>query len=109
MKKIEFNFKNLELVKGCPTDINGNGQEDDDYNNDGYVDEYDQNYYDGYTAGYGDDSCIADDFLDNPEGFNAGWNDGFFDGFGDNVHEGQEGNIPGPDVNGEDFQAPTGY
>ncbi len=40
------------MVKGCPTDINGNGVDDDDYNNDGYVDQCDQDYFDGYMTSY---------------------------------------------------------
>lgn len=105
MKKIEFKLRNLELVKGCPTDINGNNLEDDDYNNDGLVDQDDQDYYDGYMDGYMDG--LVDDFNDgnNCEEngvYSAGYLDGLFDGEGD-VNNSIN---PGPDIDGEDFNAP---
>lgn len=88
MKKIEFKLKDLELVKGCPTDINGNNIEDDDYNNDGLVDQDDQDYFDGYMVGYqseygneGDGVIVPND--ENSEAYNAGLNHGWADGDND--------------------------
>ena len=47
MKKIQFNFKNLELVKGCPTDNQENSdnyhdsyEDEDGYNDDGLQEPY---------------------------------------------------------------------
>ncbi|MCZ8330259.1 MAG: hypothetical protein O9282_02990 [Flavobacterium sp.] len=106
MKKIEFSFKNLELVKGCPTDINGNGQEDDDYNGDGNVDQYDQDYFDGYMAGYEGD--LNENFGDeNCDAYNAGYHDGMLDEHGDTRN--LSGSESGADILNENFQGWTGY
>ena len=86
MKKIFFKFNDgnqLQLVKGCPTDWNGDNQNNDDYNHDGHTDKDDHDYYDGYMDGYysGDDH----DGPDHSDAWNAGQHDGDRDGNHDNT------------------------
>lgn len=66
MRKIFFNLKtakHLQLVKGCPTDMNGDNEPDfpdwngdgidnDDYNHDGETDQDDRDFYNGYMDGH---------------------------------------------------------
>lgn len=107
MKKIEFKFKNLELVKGCPTDINHNGHEDDDFNNDGSIDQDDQDYYDGYIDGYYDSDNgggTGDD--DGSTAYQSGFEDGVNDHDGDNetyidINGEFHSNDPGPSSQGD--------
>lgn len=70
-----LSLKNLELVKGCLTDINGNGLGglDDDYNGDGQVDDQDQDYYDGYNGNDSDPDC------DDSDAYHAGMDNGLED------------------------------
>ena len=79
MKKIQFNFKNLELVKGCPTE----GTNDP-------VDNDDVDYYDGTDC---------PDYDDDTEG-NA-----YDAGISDYPHEPQNG----PDIEGDNPSNPSGY
>ena len=80
MKKINLIFKkadlkNLDLVKGCPTDWNGdgndddynhNGQDDDDFNGDGDYNSWDEAYWAGYDDGYNDDDNeVSGSYLDH--------------------------------------------
>ncbi|CAM1340019.1 hypothetical protein [Tenacibaculum amylolyticum] len=118
MKKLNFkleriSLKNLELVKGCPTDINGNGVggHDDDFNGDGQVDDRDQDYYDGYMDGYNGNESDPD--CDYSDAYHAGMNDGAEDNAGDEEWKSDpfdfsDHNIEA-DIKGEFFRAPTHY
>lgn len=109
MKKIQFKLNELELVKGCPTDINGNGHQDDDYNNDGHTDQFDQDYYDGYMEGYeGNAGSYPGDENDHSDAYNSGYNAGHHDEFWD-THSATPTENPGADINKEDFKAPHDY
>lgn len=103
MKKIKFNFKELELVKGCPTDINGNNLNDDDWNQDGVVDQYDQDYYDGYMDGYDNNEG---GFPDGDDGMNHSdaYLEGHWDGNNDHISDVViPDNQQGPDINNPNF------
>ena len=98
MKKVFFKFNDgnqLQLVKGCPTDIR-------DYNGDGNIDQDDQDYYDGYMDGYNE----VDDNLDHSEAYYMGHGDGF-DDYKDDIISGH--NTPGPDIGNDDFVAIGAY
>lgn len=100
MKKIEFKFKNLELVKGCVVDINMNGLDDDDFNGDGSIDQCDMDYYEGYVDGYtGDDP----DYEFNNGPYQEGLNDGILDTL-DDIYNPNNGS-PGMDIQGGDVPA----
>lgn len=94
---------NIQLVKGCPTDINGDGHENDDYNHDGNVDDHDQAFYDGYINEYFDwnyDALYED--TDLWEAYQEGKERG-----NDDVHTEvfQSPDHKGPDIWYEDFNS----
>lgn len=112
MKKIFFTInqnKKIQLVKGCPTDINQDGHENDDYNHDGNTDQYDQAYYDGYINGYFD--WDFDDLYNDDEGIWEMYQQGK-DAGNDDVHNeifNTNSDHTGPDIWYEDFTPAGAY
>lgn len=100
MKNFFFKLNNgnqLQLIKGCPTDIR-------DYNGDGDIDQDDQDYYDGYMAGYDG----TDDDLEHGEAYYMGYGAGFGDQQSDH-DEVTFYSTPGPDIQNDDFVASGAY
>lgn len=100
MKKVFFTLEagsKLQLVKGCPTDWNGDGHHNDDYNHDGHTDQDDHDYYDGYMDGYysGDDHSGED-----------GHSDAWHEGQGDGRTDGNNDNTPGHEPGNNHENAP---
>lgn len=100
MKKVFFDLKavtKFQLVKGCPTDINGDGHDNDDYNHDGNIDQNDYDYYDGYMDGYGSD----DDY--DPSQHSDAHNIGHSNGADDQQNDIISFDNNGPDILSQDF------
>lgn len=66
----------------------------------------DKDYYDGYMEGYeGTGGSYPENEDENSDAYNAGYNAGWSDDFWDDHGSGTQG----PDIKGDDFDAPNGY